>query len=173
MLQLNILPAEISWASPAQQVLPSQDGYMGAAKVIWNLESHRRCKLGYREEVVANPLWRQYKVNRVRGCPAEPLPFLFGADYWAGQGWPPCPSWVTVDITVENSPKMCSGELAEAVEPSWCTEQLQKSWGIKFTKEEEWSPEWINTCSYFFLFAYGSLCSLPSQSDGETVMRSV
>lgn len=56
MLQLNILPAEISWASPAQQVLPSQDGYMGAAKGIWNLESHRRCELGYREEVVANPL---------------------------------------------------------------------------------------------------------------------
>lgn len=36
-------------------------------------------------------------------------------------------SRVTVDFTVENSPKMYGGELAEAVEPSWLTQQIQKS----------------------------------------------
>lgn len=71
-------------------------------------------------------------------------------------------SLVTEDITVENSPKMYDGELAEAVEPSWLTQWLQKSWWIKLTKEEEeWSLEWIPTCSYFFLFVMGPSAPFP------------
>lgn len=83
-------------------------------------------------------------------------------------------SQVTAGITVENSPEIYGGELTDAVKPSQLTWLIQTSQWIKLTEEEEeWSLEWIHMCSYFFLFAYGSLWSLPSQSDGETLMKSV
>lgn len=122
-------------------------------------------------EQMGEKLWQTHsekisKVSRVGGCRAEPLPFPFGTGHQAGQAWP---ERIPGDSAVENRPEICAGELTGAVEPSQLTWLIQTSQGIKLTeKEEEWSLEWIHTCPYFFLFAYGSLCSLPSRSDGET-----